>query len=209
MNAPALDGTRWHVVGDISDLPTVSFGKRSLLWWGTLGFMVIEGWTLAVCAATYLYVRSDAVRWPPAGSPLPGLGMSTMNVCLMLASLAPMRWADRAARRLDRQRARIGLSICCAFGMLFLGVRWLEFLNLNARWDSNAYGSALWTTLGLHTSLIVVEIAEVLGTTIILFQRRVPVRFLSDTSDIALYWYFLVLVWVPLYALIYLLPRFS
>jgi hypothetical protein len=30
-------------LGDVADLPTVTFGHRSLMWWGTLGFMVIEG----------------------------------------------------------------------------------------------------------------------------------------------------------------------
>jgi cytochrome c oxidase subunit I+III len=193
--------------GAESDSATVAFGKRSLLWWGTLGFIVIEGWTLAVCAATYLYLRGSAHRWPPAATPLPGLGMSTANLCLMVASLAPMWWTDRAARRLDRPRARIGLAICGVLGLAFLLVRWFEFLNLNTRWDASAYGSAVWATLGFHTSLIVVEVAEVLGAAVILFRRTVPVRFMSDTADIALYWYFLVIVWVPLYVMIYLLPR--
>ena len=29
--------------GDVAALPTVTFGHRSLMWWGTVGFMVIEG----------------------------------------------------------------------------------------------------------------------------------------------------------------------
>jgi heme/copper-type cytochrome/quinol oxidase subunit 3 len=208
VSAPDSGETQWRVVGETSGLATVSFGKRSLLWWGTLGFMVIEGWTLAVCAATYFYLRGMG-RWPPAETPLPGLGMSTVNVCLMLASLAPMRWTSRAARRLDVRRARIGLAACSFLGLLFLALRWLEFVNLNIGWLANAYGSVVWTTLGFHTSLIVIEEAEVLGATVILFRHRVPVRYMSDAADIALYWYFLVLVWVPLYAMIYLLPRFS
>src|SRR5438045_6572390 len=27
-------------LGDVAELPTVTFGHRSLMWWGTLGFMV-------------------------------------------------------------------------------------------------------------------------------------------------------------------------
>src|SRR6266566_3159705 len=60
MNSSASDATRWRVVGDTAGLPTVSFGKRSLLWWGTIGFVIIEGWTLGICAATYLYLRSHS-----------------------------------------------------------------------------------------------------------------------------------------------------
>jgi heme/copper-type cytochrome/quinol oxidase subunit 3 len=203
------DTTQWAVVGDTSALPRVSFGRRSLLWWGTLAFVIIEGWALAVCAATYLYVRAAASHWPPAETPPPGLWMSTANVCLMLVSLVPMRWTDVAARRLDRHRARIGLALCCLFGFLFLAARLLEFVNLNTSWRDGPYGSAVWTTLGIHTSLIVLALALVMGATLILFRRRVPIRFLSDTADIALYWYFLVLVWLPLYAMIYVFPRFG
>ena len=207
MTARASDETRWAVVGDTSTLPTVSFGRRSLLWWGTLGFMVIEGWTLALSAATYLYIRGYSIRWPPAATPLPGLGSSTATMGLMLASLVPMRWTDKAVRRLDRTRARAGLVVTATIGLMFLLSRFVEFANLNVSWQDGAYGSAVWTTLGLHTSLIVVELAEVLGATIILWRRRVSVRMFSDTADIALYWYFLVLVWVPLYAMIYVFPR--
>jgi len=38
----------------VADLPSVTFGQRSLMWWGTLGFMVIEGWTIALLLVSYL-----------------------------------------------------------------------------------------------------------------------------------------------------------
>src|SRR5438876_6363481 len=121
----------WRIVGETEKLPMVAFGKRAVLWWGTVGFMVIEGWSLVICAAAYLYLRDAASRWPPAGTPLPGLGMSTANVGLMLGSFVPMWWTARAARRFDRRRIRLGLAACslCGGGVVLL--RWLEFLNLN------------------------------------------------------------------------------
>ena len=88
-------------------------------------------------------------------------------------------------------------------------MRWWEFLSLNTSWQSSAYGSAVWATLAFHSSLIVLEVAEVIGAAIIACQRRVPAGFYPDVTDIALYWYFLVLVWIPLYAMIYLFPRFA
>src|SRR3954468_17537915 len=48
-----------RVHGDVSERPTVVFGSRSLMWWATLGFMVIEGWTLALLVASYLYFRQN------------------------------------------------------------------------------------------------------------------------------------------------------
>jgi cytochrome c oxidase subunit III len=199
--------TWWRIVGDTAQLPTVTFGKRGVLWWGTVGFMVIEGWTLALSAAAYLYLRDAAPRWPPPATPLPGLGMSTANVGLMLVSVVPMWWTGRAARRVDRLRVRIGLATCSALGVGFILLRWLEFFSLNIGWQANAYGSALWATLTFHGSLIVMEVAEVIGATIIVCRRQIAPAIFSDVADIALYWYFLVFSWIPLYAMIYLFPR--
>ena len=49
---------------DVSTLPTTVFGHRSHMWWGTLGFMLIEGTTLLVCVASYFYLRLNFTTWP-------------------------------------------------------------------------------------------------------------------------------------------------
>src|SRR5205807_2441401 len=87
---------------------------------------VFTPWTLAICAGTYLYLRSHVGDWPPPATPLPGLGMSSTNVALMLASLGPVWWTARAARRLDILRARVGLALCSICGVGFLFFRWFE-----------------------------------------------------------------------------------
>ena len=37
---------------DVASLPDHAFGNRSILWWGTLGFMATEGMAFALAAAT-------------------------------------------------------------------------------------------------------------------------------------------------------------
>ena len=54
-----------RAVADVASLPTTTFGNRGILWWGTLGFIVIEGSTLAICALTYFYLRKNFYTWPP------------------------------------------------------------------------------------------------------------------------------------------------
>ena len=199
----------WRVVGTTAELPTAAYGQRTLLWWGTVAFMVIEGWTLAVCAGAYLYLRAHVGDWPPAETPLPGLIMSSTNVALMLASLGPVWWSARAARRLDVLRARLGLALCSICGIGFLLLRWFEFLSVNTPWRGSGYGSAVWAVLAFHTSLLVVQAAEAIGLTAILLRRPPPVRYLAAVVDFALYWTFLVLLWLPLYLMIDVLPHFG
>jgi heme/copper-type cytochrome/quinol oxidase subunit 3 len=88
-------------------------------------------------------------------------------------------------------------------------MRWVDrHCAVKVRWDTSAYGSALWATLVAHTTLLVLEAAETLAITALMFSPTVEERDLSGVSDNAFYWYFLTLVWVPLYIVLFLSPYF-
>ena len=193
---------------DVSGLPTVVFGSRDLMWWGTLGFIVIEGFSLAVAAVTYLYLRRNFVGWPPLGTLYPSVLLPTVTAVLYVVSLAPAVWLARAAKRLDIGAVRVGLVILSVIALAFCVLRWFEFVALNVKWNTNAYGSIVWTILGFHATLIIIEAGEVIGTAVLFFTERQELKHFSDANDLAFYWYFLVLSWIPLYVLVFLAPRF-
>lgn len=195
-----------RAVADVSVLPRTVFGHRALMWWGTLGFIVIEGTTLFICAVSYLYLRRNFATWPPEHVSRPDLLIPTIQVCLMLASIVPMTLADRASRRMDLRGVRIWFLVCSVLALGMTVLRWFEFQALNVRWDSNAYGSVAWATLTAHSTLLLLELAETVAFTVLLFGRQVEERDLSGASDNAFYWYFLIGAWVPLYAVVFLSP---
>ncbi len=192
---------------DVSELPDAGFGSHGIVWWGVLGFIAVETTMLVLCVATYFYLRMQAVEWPP-GNKLPGALLPTINTAIMLGSIVPMIWTDKAALALDRRRVRIGLLICLLFGVAFIVVRAYEFAFLNTWWSDNAYGSILWVTMGLHTGHMTAEVVETVVIAVLMF-RSGPIhpKYYSDVEDNALYWYFIVGVWVPLYAVFILSPR--
>jgi cytochrome c oxidase subunit III len=197
-----------RVVGDVSDTPDVVFGTRDIMWWGTLGFVVIEGFTLALCAVVYLYLWKNFETWPPQGIPRPSLGVPTLQVAVMLASLPLMSWTSRAARRYEFHRVRLGLTIATLFGIAFCGLRlWEAIVSLHVKWSSNAYGSALWLILGAHFTLLAVELVEIAGMAAMYWFGPVEDKHFSDVADVAFYWYFMVLAWIPLYVLCFWGPR--
>lgn len=196
-----------RAVGDLADLPTVTFGHRSLMWWGTLGFMTIEGWTLALIVAMYFYLRQNFEAWPPLRTPAPDITISTINMVVMLVSMVPAYLGARAAKRLDRGGARLWLTVLSLFCIVIAILRWYELWALNVRWDTNAYGTAAWTIVVLHYTLLALDVADTIGLTIFFWIGRTPVKTLSDTNDNSFYWYFTVLVWLPLYVIVYLAPH--
>lgn len=192
---------------DVSELPTVTFGSRSVDWWGTLGFMVIEGMTLAIAVTAYFYLRRNFEHWPPYGTPYPGVVVATIDIGLYLVSIVPLYWLSTVAKRMELGKTRVALVIASLFIIVFSVLRGFEFAAVNVRWDTNAYGSVVWTILGFHATLVLVEAYEVIGMAAIFLSGAWEPKHFSDAADVAFYWYFLVGSWIPLYVLVFLVPR--
>src|SRR5437762_13023726 len=129
---------------DVAALPPGAFGYRSLMWWGTVGVMLIEGAAFALAIAAYFYFSARSPRWPPDGVAPPMLFWGGLNTVVLLASAMPNELAKRAAERIDLGATRFWLVVCMVFGVGFNAIRALEFTALNVRWDRDAYGSIVW-----------------------------------------------------------------
>jgi cytochrome c oxidase subunit III len=192
---------------DVSGLPSYVFGNRSIMWWGTLGVVAIEGTVFALAVVSYFYLRTLADMWP-LGVPPPDLTAGTINTLIILASLVPNHWTKRAAEKQDLGGVRIGMLVCEAFAVAFLIVRIFEFATLNVSWDTNAYGSIVWMLLGLHTLHLLTDFADSAVLTAVMFAGPLEGRRFVDVAENAVYWDFVVLAWLPIYAVIYWVPRF-
>jgi cytochrome c oxidase subunit III len=187
---------------DVAGLPTVVFGHRSLMWWGTLGVMAIEGTVFALAVMAYFYLRSHQETWPIT-SRAPDLLWGTLNTVVLLVSFLPAHLAKKAAEQLELQRVRIWLVVSVLFGVAFTVVRGFEFATLNTRWDSNAYGSVVWLLLGLHTTHIVTDLIDTIVLTVLFFTGPLDGKRYVDVSENSFYWYFVVATWIPIYLVIY------
>jgi heme/copper-type cytochrome/quinol oxidase subunit 3 len=192
---------------DISTLPTFAFGQRSPMWWGTMGLMAIEGTVFALCIMAYFYLRSHASVWPMSRF-APDLIWGNVNTAIMLASMVPNHFAKRAAERLDLHGVRLWMTVCLLVSIAFLAVRVLEFGALNTRWDSDAYGSVVWMLLALHTTHLITDAYDSSVLTVLTFTGLMEGKRYVDVSENAAYWYFVVLSWLPIYAVIYWGARF-
>lgn len=192
---------------DLSALPPYAYGQRSILWWGTLGFCLIEGTAFALALVAYFYLRGRAGTWPPDGIKPPDLSWGTFNTAILIASCIPNHWVKAAAEREAIGPVRLWLSVCLAFGLAFNAVRGFEFGVLNVRWDDNAYGSIVWSLMFLHTTHIVTDVADTAVLAALMFTSHGRGKRFVDVSENAFYWYFVVLTWLPIYLVVYLVPR--
>lgn len=193
---------------DVSHLPDHAFGSRSVLWWGTLGIIAIEGTVFLLAIASYFYLQGNEPQWPPGPTALPGLFWPTVNLAIMLVSLIPNQIVKSAAEELNLRKVRIWIVVADAFAVAFVVVRVFEYRGLATSWDSSAYASVMWTLLSLHSLHVVTDLLDSLVLTAMVMTRHgEEPRRLVDVSENAFYWYFVVLAWIPIYLVLYWSPR--
>ena len=191
---------------DVSRLPTYAMGHRSPMWWGTLGFCVLEGTGFALAIGAYLYLSFLNPQWPLSAPP-PDLLWSSLLTGLLVLSVIPNWFAKHAGESEDKRKTQILLVLMSIIGVAAIALRFLEFGSLHVRWDQNAYGSLLWSILGLHASHIITDVIETVVLTCLMFTRHGHGKRFSDVGDNAFYWNFVVITWIPLYLLLYWAPR--
>jgi len=193
---------------DVAGLPTYKFGTSSLTWWGIIGFMLIEGTAFGLAFAAYFFLMGHEQGWPPEGRAAPDVLAGTLFTILILASEVPNTMLKKAANERDVPTVRILLPVMVLIGIVLLVIRGFEFNSLNVRWTDNAYGSIIWALLLLHTTHILTDWFD---TVVLAFLMRTPLgyegRRLVDTDENSLYWRYVWLLWIPIYLMIYWVPR--
>jgi cytochrome c oxidase subunit III len=195
---------------DASELPTHGFGWRSLTWWGIIAFMAIEGAAFAMAIATYFFLMNQQQSWPPEPIIAPSPWWGTAFTLLMLASEIPNSWIKKRAENCELRPVQLGLLAVSAIGLVLLVIRAFEFGSLNVGWTDNAYGSIMWALLLLHTVHILTDWIDTLVLSALMFTKHGPEpRRFVDVSENSLYWRFVWLAWLPIYLLLYWVPRWA
>lgn len=199
----------YEKVIDVTEMPTIVFGRRAGTWWGTVGFICIEATTLVVCVMTYLYVRKNFHHWPPPPLRVPDLIRPTISAVFLALTVIPNYWLHKRVRKLDKRGTQIGMLVMSIAVAIAVVLRIYDFRDINAHWDTNAYGSAAWITIAFHSTLLFLEALETWVFTALFWFGPVEGKHFSDADDNCVYWYFMSLVWLPMYMLLYWTPRLA
>lgn len=193
---------------DVAALPTHKFGPSSLTWWGIIGFMLIEGGFFALTFAAYFFLMGHEQGWPPEGRQAPDLLAGTLFTLVILLSEIPNTMIKKAANAHDTAAVRRLMPVMVAVGVLLLVIRGFEFNSLNCRWTDNAYGSVIWALLVLHASHL---LTDWIDTVVLAALMRTDLgyegRRFVDVDENSLYWRYVWLLWLPIYLMIYWVPR--
>lgn len=189
-------------------LPANLSDKRAPIWWGMVLMIAIEATVFGALIASYFYLKVGAPVWPPDGIAPPDLLLPSINAGILLLSSLPVWWADRGIQKGDTGRLKLGLAVGFLMGVVFLVLKYIEYSGNDYSWSTNAYGSIVWTITGFHSAHVIVLLIKTLVVEALAFRGYFSEQRNIGVQVNGLYWHFVVLAWVPLFATLYLSPRF-
>ena len=182
--------------------------------WGKLGmwiFLAGDAVGFGTLLGAYGAVRASSGDWPNPYQRL-GITLTALMTFLLICSSVTMVKALEAITRGDRAAVKRFLLMTIAGGLLFLGMQayeWTHLIENGLRIFGNPWGASLFGTSfflitgfhGLHVTGGVIYLSVVLAAV----SRIQDQRYNYMIAEIAgLYWHFVDLVWVFIFAVFYL-----
>ncbi len=189
---------------DVSNLPSYAFGRRDPRWVAVMLLIAIEGSVFGLMLFSYFYTRTRLQVWPPTAPGPRELGFGASVLAALAASAFTTHRINREVYAARLLSARRWLSATTALSLAALALRAVELSHLPFRWDSNVFGSVFWGLLCLHTMHLVAGNLENILFLVLLYRGPIEKKHLVDLEVNGVYWYFVVLSWLPIYAVLYL-----
>jgi heme/copper-type cytochrome/quinol oxidase subunit 3 len=188
---------------DVSGLPDHAFGHRDPAWWGLVLLIAIEATSMMLMVTSYFYLRGVSEAWPPAAIGPRATAISIGATAALVLSCATMLAAMRAARRKLKHALRVWMIVTTLLGFAFMALRSWEIAALPFRWTAGAYGSLIWTTIGLHTFHAFAGAVENVVFTAVSFSPHFEERHFVDADLNGLFWLFVLVEWSVPFAVLY------
>ena len=176
---------------------------------GTVIWLASELMFFAALFAMYFTSRAVNPELWAKETELLNIPFATANTTILVLSSVTCQLGVFAAERGDVQKLRSWFTITFALGAVFIGGQIYEYATLaseNLTLSSSVYGSAFYLTTGfhgLHVTGGLIAFLFILGRT---YAAR---KFGHDQATSAIvvsyYWHFVDVVWIGLFATIYLI----
>ncbi len=182
----------WLEQGVIGDLRDADEGRPNLAKIGLGVFLAVAGMLFALLASAYV-MRAVSPDWQ--NTPLPRV--LWFNTGVLVLSSAALQAAVFFADRQDAHRVRFCLMAGALTAMVFLAgqlAAWREFAREGYFLSTNPANSFFYLLTGVHG-------AHLLGGLVALAAANI-VASRSGIRLCAIYWHFLLVVWLLLFALL-------
>jgi cytochrome c oxidase subunit 3 len=159
-------------------------------------------------------VRSAWATWPPHGvETVPPWQLPLVNTLTLLTSGTTVTWAHHALQTGDRKGAKIGLLLTIILGVLFTSIQAYEYNHILTHQyffsteaaNAGLYGSAFFMATGFHGFHVLIGTIFLTICLIRLLMGGFSPKQHFGFEAAAWYWHFVDVVWLFLFAFIYVI----
>jgi cytochrome c oxidase subunit 3/cytochrome o ubiquinol oxidase subunit 3 len=133
---------------------------------------------------------------------------STSSFVLLMSSLT-MVLAVSAIERGDHERLRVWLGATAALGATFIAGQVYEFTIFKGEglgFTTSRFSSAFYTLTGFHGVHVTIGIVMLISLLFMSLRGKIPEHRSETVEIIGLYWHFVDVVWIVIFAVVYLIP---
>jgi cytochrome c oxidase subunit 3 len=175
---------------------------------GMVLFIASEIMLFGALFAGYFYVRNQAVVWPPEGVHELNATIGGALTLLLIISGVFAHIGVIGAKGGNQGMFIGGMAVAILLGSIFIAGQAYEWLNLmdeGLTAKSGVYGSTFYVMTGFHGAHVIAGLAMLAVVFVRAFWRDFTPRRHLFVDASALYWHFVDVVWVFLYAILYVL----
>ncbi|KDA02941.1 cytochrome c oxidase subunit 3 [Hyphomonas oceanitis] len=179
--------------------------------WGFFEFSIFEharvGDTWDATNPLYADALARFKSWPPAGvETFDPFHLPLINTLVLLLSGTTVTWAHHALQHDDRSGAKLGLLITLILGMAFTALQVIEYSEAGFTYDGTLYGSAFFMATGFHGAHVVIGTIFLAVCLMRLMMGGMSAKKHLGFEFAAWYWHFVDVVWLFLFAFVYVAP---
>ena len=151
-----------------------------------------------------LFLRASQTGWPFSHPSLPQLVVPSVNTLILILS-GVAAWGSERAIQAGRDRLlKLGLVLTLVLGLVFIAVQVFEFTRSGMHPSDQAFGGVFFALMGFHAlHLLAGMVVLVINLARAGLGDYTPSR--HETISLgAWFWYFVVAVWLVLFAALFL-----
>ena len=175
---------------------------------GTIIWLASELMFFSGLFAAFLTLRAATPTWPPFHDSVDAKTVGVATVVLVLSS-GTMQLAVREVHRHNLAGFRAWLAFTWALGAIFEGMQVVDYLTRNFSLQQSAYSGGFYVLTGIHFLHVLGGLAAMIFMYLRSLNPRIRFgghRSIPHVEMLSYYWHFVDVVWVGLYAMIFLLP---
>jgi heme/copper-type cytochrome/quinol oxidase subunit 3 len=158
----------------------------------------------------YVILRFGAGTWAdPTADDYPlNIPLTAANTFLLICSSVSLVWGLQGYQTDNIKQGNLGLLLTTIFGAVFVGVQMYEYVELANHGmlpSTDIFGSCFYIMTGFHGLHVAIGVVTLAVLTVMGYMGKFNSSNYAAVENSGLYWHFVDLVWIILFAIVYLI----